>query len=278
MGRRVFEGSGKTFKTEVSDVKWPSEFLKDRHGFIFWTDVKLCDSNVRQIHKSRKQLKLYEDLHWHFNSYSALSKAKAHFICLLENATGFFHVLIFICCQSLSCCSFEESDPTVSVTRKQNTQITKNHQSRPHNSKTHSSFKSNSPVWKQGWSLVPVVLPHPHRSAPLSGPAGSLASALFFMLSAIASGVGGAAVCGHPHCLQLGWMVAQHCKPLSATEGPFCFTRNTGLHTLSTMTLFTVSLHNEAEGVGCIREGESDSNSASKLNGDNYWPYNKRNQ
>ncbi len=159
------------------------------------------------------------------------------------------HVIIF------SCCSFEESDPTVSATRKQNTQIIKTLMAEwwrqitspvlteamwlffcnpckdtnvyilfqlqvgtkqsctetgmkpgPRRPLTHTVQVSSSSIrtcWVSGIAPLPHVICH-------------------------SSSVGGAAVCGHPHRLQFGWMVALQCSSLCHWRA-FCFPQNTGL-------------------------------------------------
>lgn len=125
---------------------------------------------------------------------------------------------VFICCLSLSWCLSEESDPTVSAKTKRQTQVTEMLMTQPHPSTTLSGFP-------------PGIGPLRHSSCH-------------------SSNVGGAAVCGHPPCLQLGWIAALHWSARSHWRA-FCFTRNTSLiHAAQWDCSQLFSLRNEGKGVG----------------------------
>lgn len=91
-------------------------------------------------------------------------------------------------------------------------------------------WESNSPARKQNWSLVSVVL----SLTPLRFSSTSFKACWISVMPplscviCLSSSVGGAAVCGHPLCLQLGWMVALHYSSLYHWRA-FCSTKNTGL-------------------------------------------------
>lgn len=77
--------------------------------------------------------------------------------------------------------------------------------------------------------------------------------------------------CGRSSCvwaptLSAGSAEWWHCAvDFSATKGPFV-SRGTRAHTLSTMRLFTVSLHNERQGVGCrVRKRDYSSSKSNSL-------------
>lgn len=149
------------------------------------------------------------------------------------------HVIIF------SCCSFEESDPTVSVTRKQNTQIIKTLMAEwwpqitsPALTEANSGKHTHIPFQvriKQSCTETGMK-PGPRRPLTHTVQVSSSSFRTCWIsgtgplprVICHSSSVGGAAVCGHPHCLQLGWMVALHCSSLCHWRA-FCFRRNTGL-------------------------------------------------
>lgn len=117
---------------------------------------------------------------------------------------------------SFSCCSFEEADPTVSAMRKQKLRLLKHlmtidHQSSPHKNPTWLLFlpasDGNQTVLRSFTGEKPrpcSPLTHTFRfPAPLSGSCLISGIAPLPCVICHSSGVGGAAVYGHPRCLQL---------------------------------------------------------------------------
>lgn len=136
--------------------------------------------------------------------------------------------VVFICCQSLSCCSFVESDPAAAATRAQE--------------------------YSDYWGLWQTVscFSHPTtpsgllygdrsegRSLPPSRPAPSLVSSSSFFPGSLWQRAAPAALSApaavwveQPHCLRLGWMVALHCRSLCHWRA-FCFAGEHRPHTLT---------------------------------------------
>lgn len=191
------------------------------HGFVFQekkekkkkTDVELC--NLSEIHRRRNRA-------WG----TAVGKSrpivtfKFIFSTSLIRCTKLQPFVVFICCLSLRWCSSEESDPTVSAKTKQQTPVTEmlRTQLRPCPSTTLSGFPPGMGLLRHS--------------------------------SCHSSSVGGAAVCGHPPCLQLDWIAAQHWSDRGHWRA-FCFTRNTSLiHSAQWDCSQLFSLRNEGKGVG----------------------------
>lgn len=132
--------------------------------------------------------------------------------------------------------------------------------------------ESNSSAQKQERSLIPAVLFR--FSPPLSG--SRLISGIAPLPCVIchSSSVDGAAVCEHPHCLQLGWLVALHYGYLCHWRA-FCFTRNTALiHSAQWGCSQFLSIMRE-RAVQCEREQLQFFQHLNSVLGYSYWSCNK---